>query len=124
MTCMRVSMARVWCDPNSGACEVGGPTEPVESSKHFVEKLSAGRVQVARCDFEGQVVFIVFDLGRASRQTPGSARPAERLLLDLARQRGGWAVGSAANPVGVYLGHCVWELARSSRSEIPSRSLH
>ena len=77
---MYVSIEDVWCDPKSGACEVGGPPELAERSRHFVEKLSAGCLHVARCDVEDQVVFIVFDLDRPDLDASARAMVIESLL--------------------------------------------
>jgi hypothetical protein len=84
---MHVSITDAWYDPRSGTCEVGRPADPTEYSKHFVEKLSAGCVHVARCDVDGQVVFVVFDLGRPGldasvrTMTIGSLLRHERSLI-------------------------------------------
>jgi hypothetical protein len=89
---MRVSITDAWCDPRSGTCEVGRPADPTEYSKHFVEKLSAGCVHVARCDVEGQVVFVVFDLDRAGLEASvrtmmiGSLQRHERSLVAVVRE--------------------------------------
>ena len=58
---MRVSIATLWCDPTSGICEVERPMDPAERAKHTIQKLYARNVQIARCDVEGCVVFVVYD---------------------------------------------------------------
>jgi hypothetical protein len=62
---MRVSIATVWCDPSSGTCELERQLDATERAKHTVEKLHARNVQVARCDVEGSIVFVIHDWDHA-----------------------------------------------------------
>jgi hypothetical protein len=56
---MRVSIvARLWCDPRSGACEVEERIGPAECSGRHI---CIGTVLVAQCDVDGQFVFVVND---------------------------------------------------------------
>jgi hypothetical protein len=59
---MRFSLADVWCDPKTGTCQVAPPPELAKYSD-FAENVSAGRIHAARCEAEGQVVFVVVDSG-------------------------------------------------------------
>jgi hypothetical protein len=104
---MHVSIAHMWCDPKSGACELGRPTEQVEFSKHFVEKLSANWVQVARCDVERQVVFVVFDLARAALDASARTTVIESLMR---REKSLVAVVNA------------WDTARCTVTVVPTGS--
>jgi hypothetical protein len=75
---MRVSIvARLWCDPRSGTCEVEERIGPVQCSGRHPW---VGTVLVAQCDVDGEVVFIVHAPDRPGLDANERAALSEILL--------------------------------------------